>query len=141
LEIPALAAHPGLVHGFSTIGLGSMQGTGGEALTPARRRFAERLGLAPARLTVAGAVHGTGIARVDEPRGLVEGADGLATARTGIPLLATFADCFPIVVFDPRRRAVVLAHAGWRGAAAGMARKAVETLEQEYGSSPSELVA
>lgn len=141
LAIPGLAGLPGLVHGFSTLALGSMRRSESEVVTPERRRFAGRLGLDPDRLTIAGAVHGTAIARVDEGRLTIPEVDGLATDRPGLPLLVTFADCYPVIVYDPARRAVVLAHAGWRGTAARIAAAAVEALVGGYGSRPVDLVA
>lgn len=140
LTIPGLDA-AGLIHGFSTLALGSMQRSEPPSVTPERAEFAARLGLEPQHLTSAGAVHGTRVARVDAPALSVEGADGLATDRPRLPLLATFADCLPIVVYDPARRAVVLAHAGWRGTAGGIAGAAVAALRAEYESRPEDLVA
>ncbi|HEY8641351.1 MAG TPA: polyphenol oxidase family protein [Candidatus Dormibacteraeota bacterium] len=141
LTIPALAAEPGLAHAFSTTALGSMRRTEAELLTPARRAFAARLGLDGDLLTVAGAVHGVEVSRVDAAQGAVEGVDGLVTDRPGLALLATYADCYPLLVYDPRQHAVGLAHAGWRGTAAGMAGALVAALVREYGSRPSDLVA
>jgi YfiH family protein len=143
LRIPALEAEPGLLHGFSTLAMGSMRlpVPGGDPLTPARLAFAAALGLDGARLTVAGAVHGAEVARVDHPAGAARGHDALVTDRPGLPLLATFADCYPVLLYDPVRRALGLAHAGWRGTAAGIAGRAVEALEREYGSRPVDLVA
>jgi YfiH family protein len=143
LSIAALAAEPGLVHGFSTLALGSMRGPGPGAstITPPRRTFAAALGLDAGRLTVAGAVHGAQVARVDEPAGVVHGCDALVTDRPGVPLLATFADCCPVLLYDPVRGALALAHAGWRGTAVGVAAQAVEALRREYGSRPGDLVA
>lgn len=139
ITIPGLDA-PGLVHGFSTAALGSMR-QGEEEMTAERAAFAARLGLDAGLLSIAGAVHGDRIERVDAPRLTVRGADGLASDRAGLPLLATFADCYPVIVYDPRRRAVVLAHSGWRGTAAAISEKAVATLVREYGSRPDDLVA
>lgn len=143
LRIPALAAEPGLVHGFSTAVMGSMRGPapGGDPLTPARRAFAAALGLDPDGLTVAGAVHGAEVARVDVPAGAVRGRDVLVTDRPGIGLLATFADCCPVLLYDPSARALALVHAGWRGTAAGVTARAVAALALEYGSRPAGLVA
>jgi len=118
-----------------------MRRTEAELLTPARRDFAAHLGLDGDLLTVVGAVHGVKVARVDAAQGAVEGVDGLVTDRPGLPLLATYADCYPLLVYDPGRRTVGLAHAGWRGTAAGMAGALVAALTREYGSRPSDLVA
>lgn len=143
LRIPALAAEPGLLHGFSTLVMGSMRlpVPGGDPLTPARLAFAAALGLDGARLTVAGAAHGAEVARVDGPLGAVPGHDALVTDRPDVPLLATFADCYPLLLHDPVRRALALVHAGWRGTAEGIATRAVEALRREYGSRPADLVA
>jgi YfiH family protein len=118
-----------------------MRRTEAQLLTPPRFRFAQSLGLDGDLLTVAGAVHGVEVARVDAAGGAVEGVDGLVTDRPGLPLLATYADCYPLVVYDPRRHAVGLAHAGWRGTAGGMAGALLSALAREYGSRPSDLVA
>jgi len=143
LRVPGLATHASLVHGMSTLAFGDMRGPkpGHAALTPARKAFAEALGLEPGRLAVAGAVHDARVARVDEPAGLLRGFDALVTDRPRLALLATFADCYPVVLYDPARRAVALAHAGWRGSRAGIARRAVQALGREYGSRPEDLVA
>jgi YfiH family protein len=143
LTIPALAEEPGLVHGFSTTALGSMrrQEGDGSPLTPARRAFAGALGLDPSRLTVAGAVHGAEVARVDAGAGTVPDVDALVTDRPGLPLLVTCADCYPLIVFDPVCRALALVHAGWRGTAGGVAGEAVRALCSEYGSRAQDLVA
>jgi polyphenol oxidase len=143
LTIPDLTGRPGFVHGFSTVALGSMQRdpAASSPLTPARRAFAAALGLEAGRLTVAGAVHGTAVARVDRPAGVVHGCDALLTDRPGLPLLATFADCYPVLLLDPVRRALAVAHAGWRGAAAGVAAATVQALAREYGSRPDDLLA
>jgi polyphenol oxidase len=143
LRIPGLEAVPGLVHGFSTRALGTMRSPvpGAGPLTPARRSFAAALGLDGAPITVAGAVHGAGVARVDGPAGVVRGRDALVTDRPGLPLLATFADCYPVLLFDPGRPALALVHAGWRGTAAGIVALAVQAMASEYGSVAAGLLA
>ena len=141
LAIPGLAGSPRLVHGFSTAAFGSMRGEGTLALTPPRAAFAAALGIPAERLTVVGAVHGDQVRRVDEPSGVVAGCDGLVTDRPQIPLLATFADCYPVLLLDPGRPALALVHSGWRGAAAGVVGAAVARLRREFDSRPGELIA
>jgi YfiH family protein len=143
LRVPGLEAVPGLVHGFSTLAMGNMRlpAPGADPLTPERRAFAASMGMDGALLSVAGAVHGARVARVDGPSGAVRGHDALVTDRPGLPLMATFADCYPVLLFDPRRRALALVHAGWRGTAAGVAAEAVRALTTQYGCRPADLVA
>jgi len=142
LKIPKLEAAGGLVHGFSTLVLGSVGLTHAPDPAPvmeARRDFARALGLD--RLTSMGAVHGAAVARVDETQDLVDGVDALVTDQLGVALFATFADCYPIILWDPQRRCAGLAHAGWRGTLAGVGPAAVHAMRDEYGSDPNRMVA
>lgn len=134
----------GLVVAFSTVGMGSMGLTHApdrERVLENRRRFAASAGRSPESLTTPGAVHGIDIARVDAPAPLVPGVDGLITASPELSLLATFADCYPLVLFDPVRRALGLGHAGWRGTAAGIGSALVTALGREFGTRPGDLRA
>lgn len=143
LQLPQLAATAGLKHGFSTLRLGSTARTGGgaDSRTPARRALAEELTVPLENVVTAGAVHGSRVARVDEPQDLVAQTDGLVTDRTDLGLLVTAADCYPVLLFDPVRRALGLAHAGWRGTAAGIAADLVSALALHFGSRPADLLA
>lgn len=143
LSIPELAAD-GFVHGFSTLELGSVGLTHAkdpDAVRQSRRKFAEALRLDPGSITVAGAVHGNKVARVEEPAESVEGADALITDRPGIALFATYADCYPVVLWDPEHRAAGLVHAGWRGTEAGVALAAIKAMHSEFGSRPEAIQA
>lgn len=142
LSIPPLAAERYIVHGFSTVPMGSMgltHASDPELVTENRRRFAAALGVRPESLTVVGAVHGSEIARVDRAVPLVKDVDGLVTDQPGVALFATFADCYPLIAYDPLNRALGLAHAGWRGTEAEIAKKLVAALKREYGSVAAEL--
>jgi len=143
IKIPELAADPGLVHGFSTAGLGSVGLTHAPDPVPvlgSRHAFGRVLGIT-AELTTAGAVHGAKVARVDEPHEVIQGVDALVTDKRDVALFATFADCYPIVLWDPAKRVAGLVHAGWRGTRAGVAAAAVSFMQSEYGSAPGDIRA
>jgi polyphenol oxidase len=143
LKVPALEAVPGVVHGFSTSDEGSVGLKVPDPTVPlaARKRFAESLRVEFDELTVIGSVHGADVARVDGPMRKVDDVDALVTDKRGVALFATFADCYPILLVDPRRNCIALAHAGWRGTAVGVTTAVVEALVREYGSQPGELIA
>ncbi len=137
LHVPELADQPALVHGFSTVAIGSVglkQAADTAPVVAARRTFAALLGLDGADLTTIGSVHGASVARVDTPVDSVDDVDGLVTDRPGVVLFATYADCFPIVLWDPERKVAGLVHAGWRGTRAGVATAAVKFMHREFGS-------
>ena len=138
LHVPELADEPGFVHGFSTLALGSVglkHAADPAPILAARRAFAGVLGLDGADLTTVGTVHGALVARVDEPVASVDEVDALVTDLPGVALFATYADCYPIVLWDPEKRVAGLVHAGWRGTRAGVATAAVRLMHDEYGCS------
>lgn len=136
LHIPELADEPGFVHGFSTLAVGSVglkHAPDPGPVMAARHAFLHALGLDGVQLTTIGSVHGADVARVDTPGGSVDDVDALVSDCPGVALFATYADCFPIVLWDPEKRVAGLVHAGWRGTAAGVAGAAVEFMRDEFG--------
>lgn len=76
---------------------------------------------------------------VSEGACVVGEADGHVTARPGVLLTVTIADCVPVFIADPVRRAVGLLHAGWRGVAAGVFESGMATLGAAFGSTPGDI--
>ena len=68
-------------------------------------------------------------------------SDALVTADPGAALVVFTADCTPILLHDPVTGAVGAIHAGWRGTAADIAGKTVETMVAEFGCKPADLRA
>lgn len=88
-------------------------------------------------------VHGTTVARVTSANNgeWVEHVDALITNEPECVMTMNFADCAPVVVYDPVHAAIGLAHAGWRGTVAGVARETVRAMTAEFGSVPGDLIA
>jgi YfiH family protein len=68
-------------------------------------------------------------------------ADALVACGPGKGVAVKSADCMPILLADPARKAVAAIHAGWRGCLAGVALRAVEKLGALFGSRPEHLLA
>ena len=66
--------------------------------------------------------------------------DGLITDENDICLVTFFADCVPLYFVDSKRKAIGLAHSGWRGTYEGMAVKMIEALGKAYNTKPEELI-
>lgn len=66
-------------------------------------------------------------------------ADGHATRSPGVLLTVTVADCVPVFVADPVRRAVGLFHAGWRGAAAGVVESGIGAMAASFHTDPADV--
>ena len=67
--------------------------------------------------------------------------DGLITRTPGIVLGILTADCLPVVLVDPKRRAVGIFHAGWRGTVKRIVEKGVGEMRRNFGSHSRELKA
>jgi YfiH family protein len=141
LVIDELSVLPGLAHGFFTrrggvsegiyaslnCGIGSKDGP--EAVRENRARVARHLGAR--QVITAYQVHGTSAVVVDEASTGRERpkADALVTATRGLAIGVLTADCCPILLADAEAGVVGAAHAGWRGALAGVAEAALAAME------------
>ena len=105
-------------------------------------RICRALDILREAITTAQQVHGAQVAQVRPgDRGeTFPATDGLMTDVPGVTLMLRFADCVPLLFFDPRRPAVGLAHAGWRGTLAGIASRMVGAMQATFGSKPEELI-
>lgn len=68
-------------------------------------------------------------------------ADALITRERGIALALSFADCTPIILYDPTERVAGIAHGGWRGTARGIVFATVEAMQQQFGCQPANIYA
>lgn len=74
-------------------------------------------------------------------RQVVPQTDALVMDAGGTTLMLRFADCVPILLYDPIRRAIGLAHAGWRGTIEKISQKTVLTMMEACGSRPGDIIA
>ncbi len=101
-----------------------------------RGRFLSGCGLDQARLVTVQQVHKDRVLVVREgsvPDPETE-ADGLLTASPNFILAVKTADCIPIFLWDPERRAGGVVHAGWRGLESRILPKALQEMKQAFGS-------
>jgi polyphenol oxidase len=93
-----------------------------EAVLQNRCRVARALGVAHDCLVGCTQVHGTSVVPVDLPwlSGSGPKADAMVTRRPGVALGIITADCAPVLFADAEAGVVGAAHAGWRGAVAGI---------------------
>ncbi len=68
-------------------------------------------------------------------------ADAVITRQFGVALVQSFADCTPILFYDPVQRAIGMTHGGWRGTARGIALATVEAMQQQFGCNPRDICA
>jgi hypothetical protein len=128
---------------FTSLNVGRRVGDDEMAVAENHRRIYAYLLLGADQVVTAHQVHGNHVAVVgsDDTGSVIPNTDGLVTNTPGVALLLRFADCQPILLYDPARHAVGLIHAGWRGVAQGIARRAVEVMRESFGTRSQDLVA
>lgn len=134
---------------FASMNLNFGRGDREENVTENFHRFCSAAGFDYSTLVASSQDHGTFIRRVGaENRGTgiwkpkdIKSVDGLVTDDPDVTLVTYYADCVPLFFLDPVKRAIGLAHAGWRGTVAGIGAKMAETMERKFGSRPEDLVA
>lgn len=144
-----------ITHGFSTriggvslppyaaLNLAFHVGDGLYNVVENRRRFCQALGLRLEDLTAGEQVH-SDVVRVltGEDRGCgaftydtaLPGTDGFVTAEPGVVLSSYYADCVPLFIADPVRRAVALAHGGWKGTVKRIGARTIEAMHARFGT-------
>jgi polyphenol oxidase len=154
LRAASLASLPGIRHAFFTRQGGVSEGiyaslNGGvgsrdlpERIAENRARMASALAVARDHLITAYQVHSPVVVTAEEPwnTSVRPQADGLVTSISGLAVAVSTADCGAILLADESARVVGAAHAGWRGAFAGVAEATVEAME-DCGAERTRIVA
>jgi YfiH family protein len=88
-------------------------------------------------------VHSANVVIADGPRNDRPHTKGdiILSDDPSVTLLMRFADCVPILLYDPLRRAIGIAHAGWLGTARRVAELAVQAMVQTFRSNPADILA
>ena len=154
LELAPLLNFPWLVHGFSTrpggvsplesekaLNLGFTDWDTREDVLENRRRFQSALSANDLELVPLKQIHSDVIRTFPQANADPCKGDASATNRPGLLLAIQTADCVPILLVDPKKRAVAAIHAGWRGTLARITQKAVGRMQFEFGSKPADLLA
>jgi len=114
------------------------------------RLLGESLGIDMNQAVLSHQVHKTDIHIVteeDRGRGLFPAKsplfeiDGLMTNRRGIPLVTFFADCVPLLFYDPVKRVIATSHSGWKGTVGRIGEKTVAMMEQKMGCRRENILA
>lgn len=154
LQLEPFRKLPWLVHAFSTraggaslldgkrlLNLGFVEWDRRENVLQNRRALQVAAGGRGMRLAPLNQIHSDIIHAVSTTLSEACQGDAITTASLGLLLAVQTADCVPILLVDPKRRAVAAVHAGWRGTLKRIAQKTVGRMHQEFGSKPNDILA
>lgn len=155
-QFESFGSLPGVEHGifarhggvspapFASLNMAVSTGDARDNVRQNRERAFQALGRDPASVADLWQVHSAEVVVAEAPRGALEHlgkADALVTDRPEVTLFLRFADCVPIMLYDPRRKAAGLVHAGWKGTLLKAPAQAVRVMAQRYGCRPADLWA
>lgn len=133
---------------LSSLNLGVHRGDDWANVYENYRRLGAAVGFTPEQTVFTRQTHTDTVARVgaaDRGVGLFREVeperDGIYTDEPGVALVCFSADCTPILLHDPVRRAVAAIHAGWRGTALGIAARCLEAMTRDFGTDPADVQA
>ena len=154
VQVPALAKLPWLVHGFSTrvagvskrngkrvLNLGFTEWDARENVKENRRRLQAAIEAQNFKLVSLLQFHSDAILHFERAPTEPSRGDAAVTNHAGLLLAVQTADCVPILLVDPKNRAVAAVHAGWRGTLARIVEKAIGRMQMQFGSRTEDLLA
>jgi YfiH family protein len=119
-RVQALEAFDWLVHGFGTRWSNSFGSCG--------------------NLATLHQIHSDIVVDAGGRTGSLGDGDALIEKTPGRLVAVKTADCIPILVVDPRHRAVAAVHAGWRGTVQKIAVRAIQDMQKRFSSRPEDLL-
>ena len=161
LSFPQLDARQEFLHGFSTrlggvskehlysMNLSFSRGDSEENVRENFRRMGAAIGFEPEKMVFSHQTHTTNIRKVTREycgKGFsrerdYQDIDGLITNEPGVALTTFYADCVPIFLVDPVKKAIGLSHSGWRGTVGKISQETIHCMQESYGSRPEDLLA
>ena len=134
---------------YDSLNLGFHVGDDPENVLKNRKRLAATIGIPLDHFTIGRQIHSGNVTIISEEmsgkgstehREAINATDAMVTTAPGICLIILVADCVPLLFFDPARKVIGVAHAGWKGTLQCVVLNTVRSMESVFGSSPQDIV-
>ncbi len=129
---------------FSSLNVSGSSGDFHENVVENRRRIFSAIERNPKSIFDVWQVHSSRVVFVDEPRGQGEKhiqADAILTRSSNVSLFMQFADCVPIMVYDPEQKIIGTIHAGWQGTVKRIVQETIKYMVENLNSNPENILA
>ena len=85
--------------------------------------------------------HTSSITVADKTPDFIDNTDGVILYKPDSATILNFADCTPVILYDPKNKVAAGLHAGWRGTADLICKKGVKLMVENFNSKPSDIIA
>lgn len=125
---------------YDSLNLGFSSGDNLEVIKQNRKLFFDALGISEEKLAWSKLVHGNKVLVAHGPvKG--ENCDAVITNVPGVFASVSIADCTPVLIYDPKHKAVAAIHAGWRSTAAKIVVETLKAMKENYGTEGEDCLA
>jgi len=128
---------------FQSLNMATSVGDSRENVIENRKRLTTTIGLNISCVYDVWQIHSTNVAVASNPRLLYEDhrkADAIVSSNPDIGLLMVFADCVPILFFDPKKSVIGIAHAGWKGTVDNIVGETIKVFKNQFQSAPDDII-
>ncbi len=127
---------------YSTMNLSYTNGDDKEKVDENFKRICNIIGAEPSNLVFSKQTHTVNIVNITKLGEIVPpDTDGMITNLKGAVLCSSYADCVPLIFYDPNKKVIASSHSGWRGTVGEIGRLTVERMSNDYGCNPHDIVA
>lgn len=134
---------------FSSLNLAMHNGDDNKIVAKNRKIFAHSMNIVAKDIVTAKQTHSDNIVIVTEDMkgqgaedylSALDDTDALITNVKNIPLMMFFADCVPVLFFDPINTVIAISHAGWKGTVAKIAQKTLLAMQDNFNTNPQDVL-
>ncbi|MDP2965656.1 MAG: peptidoglycan editing factor PgeF [Pelolinea sp.] len=128
---------------WKSLNMATSVGDSRENVIENRNRIADALQINKTSFYNLWQVHSDRVVIADNPRLLSNAhiqADALVTSKNQVALLMLFADCVPILFYEPEHNVIASAHAGWKGTLSGVASETIKVMVEKFYCSPGNII-
>lgn len=125
---------------FESLNLKYNLGDSEENVNKNREIIGKELGFNTDAVVTSPQVHGDAVKVVDGSTLTFTDCDGFISNKPGVCLATFYADCVPLLFFDPVKKVIANSHAGWRGTVAKIGQKTVKKMSDQFGCKPKDIL-
>jgi polyphenol oxidase len=128
---------------WNSLNMATSVGDSRENVIENRNRIANALQIEQTSFYDLWQVHSNHVVIATHPRPQTEEhikADAIVSNKIGVALLMLFADCVPIIFYDPERKVIASCHAGWKGTLNGVAAETIKAMKSKFKCVPENII-